>query len=423
MRLLWLCNVILPQVAKAINKPVPNMGGWLFAMSESLSRMPDVDFHVYFAVRKKEKYNAKTGGISYHSFTQAGNTVRSNPQNIAEFEQILREVAPDVIHVFGTEYAHSLDMVKAARNCGMSNRVVISIQGLVSRCSEHYCAYLPHKIVHRSSLRDILKRGNVCQSAKRFARRGEAEMEAIRGVQHVIGRTDWDKACVLQMSPTVNYHFCNETLREEFYQGSWSPDGCERHSLFVSQCSYPIKGMHLMLGAMSEIVKRYPDAHLYTTGKNPLLLRGKDRLKQTAYSKHLAALLRRYQLEEHVTFLGSLSAWQMRERYLASHVFVSCSSIENSPNSLGEAMLLGVPCVSSDVGGVKNMMTHGVEGFVYPADEPYMIAYYVGELFESDTLAQRFSHAAHTHAARTHNPETNLQTLIEIYREINGEGI
>lgn len=423
MKLLWLCNVILPQVAKAIDKPVSNTGGWLFAMSESLSNMPDIEFHVCFAAPKGERYNAKTGSISYHSFTRAGNTVRSNPRNIAEFEQILREVAPDVIHVFGTEYAHSLDMVKAARHCGMSNRVVISIQGLVSRYSEHYCAYLPYKIVHRSSLRDILKRGNVYQGAKTFARRGEAEVAAIQGVRHVIGRTDWDKACALQMNPTVNYHFCNETLREEFYQGSWSIESCERHSLFVSQCSYPIKGMHLMLRAMAEIVKRFPDAHLYTTGSNPLTLRGIAKLKQTAYSKYLATLIRRYGLEKHVSFLGGLSAERMRERYLASHVFVSCSSIENSPNSLGEAMLLGTPCVSSDVGGVKNMMTHGIEGFVYPADEPYMIAYYVGELFESDTLAQRFSHAARTHAARTHNPETNLQTLIEIYREINGEGI
>ena len=70
------------------------------------------------------------------------------------------------------------------------------------------------------------------------------------------------------------------------------------------------------------------------------------------------------------------------------------STIENSPNSLGEAMLLGLPCISSHVGGVANMLVHGVEGFLYPSDEPYMISYYVCKLFENDNLARRFSEAA-----------------------------
>ena len=67
----------------------------------------------------------------------------------------------------------------------------------------------------------------------------------------------------------------------------------------------------------------------------------------------------------------------MKERFLKSNVFVSPSTIENSPNSLGEAMLLGIPCISSDVGGVKNLLKHEEEGYVYQTDAPYMLAYYV----------------------------------------------
>ena len=54
-----------------------------------------------------------------------------------------------------------------------------------------------------------------------------------------------------------------------------------------------------------------------------------------------------------------------------------------SPNSVGEAMILGTPVVSSDVGGVKNMLTHNEEGFLYQHDAPYMLAFYVMELFEN----------------------------------------
>ena len=108
----------------------------------------------------------------------------------------------------------------------------------------------------------------------------------------------------------------------------------------------------------------------------------------------------------------------MKKRYLSAHVFVSPSSIENSPNSLGEAMLLGVPSVTSDVGGVKNMLEHGKEGYVYPFDEAYMIAYYVSKIFDDDSLATEMSKNAKAHAQITHNREKNLETLLTIYRNI-----
>ena len=99
-------------------------------------------------------------------------------------------------------------------------------------------------------------------------------------------------------------------------------------------------------------------------------------------------------------------------------IFISASSIENSPNSVGEAMLLGVPTVSSDVGGVKNLLTHNEEGFIYPADEPYMLAYYVSEVFENRELAKKFSENAKKHAQELYNSKKNISDLFDIYEKI-----
>lgn len=112
----------------------------------------------------------------------------------------------------------------------------------------------------------------------------------------------------------------------------------------------------------------------------------------------------------------------MCEQYIKSNVFVSASTIENSPNSLGEAMLVGCPVISSDVGGVKNMLIHGVEGFIYQSTAPYMLAYYVKEIFRNKDLAIRFSKNAKIHAVETHNRIENSKRLIRIYNTVIKSG-
>ena len=82
-----------------------------------------------------------------------------------------------------------------------------------------------------------------------------------------------------------------------------------------------------------------------------------------------------------VTFLGSLSGKQMKENYLKANVFVLPSTIENSPNSLGEAMLLGLPCAAADVGGVTDMLESGSEGIVFQGTAPYMLSDAIEKIF------------------------------------------
>ena len=129
-------------------------------------------------------------------------------------------------------------------------------------------------------------------------------------------------------------------------------------------------------------------------------------------------LMRRQHLESQIHFAGKLSGKSMKERYLSSHMFLSPSSIENSSNSVCEAMLLGMPVVSSAVGGVTSLLTHGEEGLLYTCKDTHALAEAVIKIFADDERAKALGERARQRALRDHDPETNCRRLLEIYGEM-----
>ena len=427
MKVLWLCNIILPDVMKQFGKEPTPIGGWLTGMLEGiLDSVCNVQIEVCMpcnwidslVIEKTERYE-------YCLFPCSRNDIYSfNAKTEKHFEQILLQSCPNVIHIWGTEYPYVLSMVNACKKLGQLDRVVINIQGLVSIYAQHYYASLPWNVVYDfMTPRHLVFHDSIAQQKKAFEKRGKYEIEALRKVKHVIGRTDWDKACVTQINPDINYHFCNEILRKSFYKHEWNFEKCERFSIFVSQAAYPIKGLHFVLEALPLILRQYPQAHLYVAGSDVTCSTGslKNRLKLTAYGKYIKKLIKKYNLEQNITFCGPLDEEQMCARYLRSNVFVSASSIENSPNSVCEAMILGMPVVSSDVGGVKNLLEHGKEGFIYQYDAPYMLAFYVLNIFSDTKLACQLGYNAKLKALKTNNTEDNVKITSIVYQNISSD--
>lgn len=423
-RILWVCNVPIPKIANDMKITVPNISGWLTGFANALEKVNEVQLHICFPLLGlKEMIRGKVGSIRYYAFSQPklfGFIPVEDPLNTSvlmekHLDEIITLIKPDILHIFGTEYPHALVAAKAFNN---PNRTVVHIQGLTSFYWMHYNLGIPRKVQKKFAISNFA-RGNLLKQEKKLKQRGEFEIETLKIVGHVIGRTDWDKACTTQINPNIKYHFCNESLRDSFYEEEWNAEKCEKYSIFLSQAATPIKGLHFMLRALPEIIRMYPDTHLYIAGND--LTRTDSlyaKLKISSFALYIKSIIKEFGIEDKVTFTGTLNETQMKVRFLNSNVFVSPSTIENSPNSLGEAMLLGIPCISSDVGGVKNMLEHNKEGFIYQGDAPYMLAHYVKEYFRNPDLARSFGLQAKKHASVTHNRENNLKTLLKIYEEI-----
>lgn len=419
MKILWVCNVILPRIYKIKGEENKNhAGGWLEGMSDSLLNQKDVELVYCYPIFDKDsvlevkKDNFFSYGIPM-KYKEAVKTLNETSDAVKIFEKILKKENPDIIHFWGTEFLYSLEFYKVVKKYGLVERSIISIQGLVSVCAKHFDAGLPSKVLRKSTLSEL--KGNCSLKAikKSFEFRGEKEKELLKSAKYVIGRTSWDKACTKLMNPNINYYKCNESLRGIFYHGEWKFENCTPYQIFISQASYPIKGLHKVIEALSYIKDYYPKLVVKVAGQN--IFEG-NKIKGNTYGNYINTLLREYKLEKNVEFLGMISAEDIKKNLLESNLFICPSSIENSSNSLGEAMLLGVPCIASDVGGCADMLTNKEEGYIYPFEETYKLAYYIKEIFDDASLAKKLGIAARKKANITHNREENNKNLYNIYK-------
>lgn len=425
MRVLWLCNIMLPAIAESLGLPYSNREGWLTGIYERMGKddRRQVELGICFPVEsldgKLKELNGRwmLGNTACYAFQETLNSPEKYDASMERrFSEILKDFNPDIVHIFGTEFPHTLAMTRAS---GRPERILIGIQGLCFACAEAYMADLPEYVQKRRTFRDIIKRDGIRQQQEKFRLRGEHEKEALKNAGNITGRTGFDREETKKINGNAKYYHMNETMRFNFYNGKWKQEKCVPHSIFLSQGDYPLKGFHYVLLAMPRILSEYPDAVVYVAGNSIIDDRSmKDRIKISSYGKYLRKLIREYGLGDKVKILGKLSAEEMKQQFLKSSVFVCPSSLENSPNSMGEAMLLGVPAVAARTGGIPSMLEDEAEGLLYDAGNVDKLGDAVLRVWMDPEETLKRAEAARRRAYKTHNGDANYERLLEIYKEI-----
>lgn len=417
MRILWVVNTVFPEALSSLTGKACNLtgsGGWLQASAEALVRDQSVDLCVATVsklVNEPYKYQGKS--ILYYILPIWKGNLRANSDYIPSWQMIGREFKPELIHIHGTEWPHGLILLEALPYVPS----VISIQGLISQIWAYYNAGISNKEILRNiTLRDmaldILRPREMCgtlfSKKRHFRIRAASEPLFYQKAKAVIGRTFWDKEQVLNMNPRLKYFFCNETLRPQFYQGKWSYSACIPHTIFLSQMTYPFKGLHMVLKALPTVLKEFPDTKVIAAGDNKT---------NDGYSKYLRRLMQDLGIDkECIHFTGPLDAGQMKEQYLSCNVFISSSAIENSSNSICEAQLLGVPCIATDTGGTRDLIKDERCGLLYDFKDTARLSSLIIKTFkESPSFDGSFEQSV---AMDRHNPAKNAKRIMEIYSEV-----
>ena len=422
MKVLWIVNTTFPEISDKLSLSKVFSQGWLLDLSEIIGKTKDIELFIVTAHLVSELKRIKTETAVHYVMPRRGK-FSANHFNASFYAPYLKtiydEVKPDIVHLHGTENIWGPFFLRMYPQVPS----MLTIQGVLSRISEEFYGGLSIKdVLVNRTIRENLRFRGMLFSKISLGIRAKVEQEVIRNVKHITGRTRWDKAITKSINPDINYYLCNYNLREEFYAApKWSIDNMERHSIYTSFANYPLKGLHILIKAVSIVKRRYQDVKVYVPG---IAADGSGKLiVDSGYMKYINKAINNLDLQNNIVFMGSLSSAKVVEQMLKSNAVVVSSAIEGASATVCEGMFLGLPCICSYRGGMTDLLQDGVTGFYYDYAEYACLAEKIMTVFSDDELCKKFSKGVIEQASLRHDRQKNAQSYVNIYRMIcNQEG-
>ncbi len=417
MRILWIVNLVMPELAEHLGIQTSASGTWLFDMAERLSADDRIELAVA-CVHGSRFEKVTIGSTAYYMLPGTGRNMLFYTKKYEEmWRKIDKDFQPDIIHIHGTEYSHGLSHIRVFPE----KKHLISIQGMLSRIKDTDDGGLSTgELVCNRTFRENTHFNGMIEKHFLYKKNAKYEREMLSGVKYAGCITLWDQSLVKLLNPDIRIFSLEYNLRKDFYQSDkWKRSEMIPYTIFTNPGGIPLKGIHQLFRAV-EIVKRsYPQTKLYIPGMGT----PDGKLKvASGYTKYLRKLLKKLNLEKNVFFLGRQSGAEMVKNMRRANVVVVPSAIEGNPLVLREAMYLGCPCITSFRGGMADYITDKYDGYLYDYQEYPYLAERIIQVFEDDAV-EEMSRRAVKKAEKRHDPEKNYAEHIQMYQEIYGESL
>lgn len=417
MKILWLSvNSGLYNNLQSPNSYY-NGGGWISSL-QKLILMTDNTLALAYITHTQQKKEIQDKTIYYPIYEASKNSYqkikeyyggykkKNNKKYLDQIERIIQDFQPDIIHLFGLENPLATILGNT------SVPIVVHLQGLLAPYDN---AFFPVGFNKSSFLFPFSKREWIYRNGYIFAKenihiRGQIELDLFKKVHYAMGRTNWDHQISQLLSPKSNYFHVDEVLREPFYEkaGSWLYHN-NKDLRIVSTLSNTIyKGLDVIL-------------------KTALLLQqeGVSFKWQIIGIRQQDPIIRFFEKKIHIVsqdvnieYIGVLNDRQLCNKLLENHIYVHPSYIDNSPNSVCEAQLIGMPVIGTYVGGIPSLISNEKDGLLVPANAPFELAYLLKKCSLEKDFASKIGRQGFITAAQRHNKATILKDLLHTYSSI-----
>lgn len=393
-----------------------NGGGWISSLEKIVKKHSDIQLGIAFEY-DSSKFKDTIDGVDYYPINVCCNRKEKYRKEFTiAFEEkliipkclkIIDDFKPDIIQCFGAEWCFGL----VANYTNIP--VIIHMQG--SMPSYHNVLYPPRysrwsKISYDFLHFDIKNIIRSLYGEKKSRQRKEREIRILNSNHYFFGRTDWDRAIVELFSPNSKYFVCNEALRDAFIYTTeyWRPKDKDEIIICTIGSGGLWKGLDVILKT-ANCLKQYTDLKFKW-----ILIGGIQNKGYIEWMEKLSFT------DNCIEFAGILNDIQVKDRLLTSDMYVHPAYIDNSPNALCEAMLLGVPCIASYVGGIPSIVQNEKSGLLVPVNEPYYLAEKIYRLAKDKMLQKKLSAYAMNIAKERHSPKHIEKDLITAYQTVIG---
>jgi glycosyltransferase involved in cell wall biosynthesis len=412
LKVLWFSTT--PSLAgAALGSPTAG-GGWIRSLEEEVRDHVDLSVAFY---HDEDRPPFRQDSTTYHPIPRprssfSGRAVRrltdalESDADVMRLMDVVGAVRPDVIHVHGTEGPFGL----VQRHTEIP--VLLSVQALLTVYDLKYFSGLDRRTADRSAgLSERLVRNSYADRHRRFAKQAGREREILLMTRRLTGRTDWDRRVTSVLAPDATYDVVHEILRPAFYDQVWRQPGNADLRLLTTTGPNLYKGLETLLRCARLLDERGVRYRWNVAGLAP----GDPFV--TLFERALST-----PLSPNVHLLGVLDDDALAEQMLASDLYVGVSHIENSPNSLCEAQLVGMPCVSTYAGGTSSLVTDGQDGILVQDGDPYAMAGAVLELASDPDHAAELGARARVRASARHDRTAVTESVLRIYHELVSRG-
>lgn len=411
MRVLWF-EISPPSRYVSGGKPT---GGWQDSLERIVRAIPEIELLIAF---QSETYSETKviDGVTYIPFPIRLNFLDKKIRNYLDVyvkkmltaqRQIVEQYKPDLIQVFGTECLFG--QIAAHTNIP----VVIHIMGaIVPLINANYPPGYSFQEKLCRNLFNPFKYWKVWKSGITSIHHEKWERRTWHLVSNYMGRTQWDKSLSRVMHPGCRYFHVEEALRSCFVNHTqrWSLPAVEKIRLITTGCGNFWKGPDMMLKVAKILKELNVDFEWNVAGRmDPEVKRWVERKEKAHFNEY------------NVNILGFVNPDKLTELLCSSTMYVHTAYIENSPNSICEAQCLGVPVVSTNVGGIASLVRHGKDGILVPANDPWQMADAIIQLAVNKKLMQEFSTNSQNLALQRHNDENIKTQLLQCYHAITKE--
>jgi len=414
MKVLWFLNVPIPPVGEALPSRTDYIGSgwWISWLLAALRQRGDIDLHVawghegrYHNVVQIDKHCTVEAFPLWHtSVAPADGDARPGLGGILSLLTnrypdgalaVVDRVKPDLIHIHGTEgpCAMLLDRIDVP--------ALVSIQGSPGDWAARSWGGADTAVKLRNP------RGWKNQLQLVLAGRREARM--LKHAKAIHGGTTWDRRFARRTAPQASFYHSVAAVGPDFFQVRNSVDaGADREKVVMTAFSpQPYKGGELVINAVASLRRSGCKVRLVLAGSCPRKAWGREVLRAAKAAGPGT-----------VEITGYLQPKALSERLAAADVYVLPSYMENAPNTLLEAMCVGVPCVAARVGGVASMLRDGVEGLIFRRGNLRDLTDKLERLLVDAEFARTLGLAGAARVRAADEPTKVAARTIEIYRSV-----